>query len=415
MPSNAIVRYAPGPTCGAGYGIRAVVLILVIAACGLAATSDAAAQAPSGARGIPRYVNDPAWPKPLPNHWVIGQVGGLAVDGHDHIWVLQRALPYAIDEQGRRHELTLPERMPAVLEFDTAGSIVRSWGGQGYVPDWPRSEHALWVDQTGNVWIGGNAPGDRQVLKFSADGRPLLEIGHPTHAPRDNADTGMLGEPAGIEVDSGAHEVYIADGYLNSRIVVYDSDTGKFKRGWGAYGIPLSAIPNPPEPTGDAVSTIGHYVREGPHYVPGEPPEPQFRTPVHCVHRSADGHIYVCDRRNDRIQVFDQQGKFVREFMVHRETRENGSVWTLNFSRDPRQQYLLVADGINQRIWVLRRRDGVEVSSFGAGYLHSAHMAGLDSSGNYYVGDVGGDEGRMGGAGNGKSIQKFVLQHQPAK
>jgi len=235
MPSNAIVRYAPGPTCGAGYGIRAVVLILVIAACGLAATSDAAAQAPSGARGIPRYVNDPAWPKPLPNHWVIGQVGGLAVDGHDHIWVLQRALPYAIDEQGRRHELTLPERMPAVLEFDTAGSIVRSWGGQGYVPDWPRSEHALWVDQTGNVWIGGNAPGDRQVLKFSADGRPLLEIGHPTHAPRDNADTGMLGEPAGIEVDSGAHEVYIADGYLNSRIVVYDSDTGKFKRGWGAY------------------------------------------------------------------------------------------------------------------------------------------------------------------------------------
>ena len=262
----------------------------------------------------------------------------------------------------------------------------------------------------GNVWLGGNAPGDRQVLKFSADGKLLLEIGHPSHAPRDNADSSLLGEPAGIEVDSAAHEVYVADGYLNSRIVVYDSDTGKFKRGWGAYGIPLSEIPNLPEPTGDAASTVGHYVREGPDYVPGEPPEKQFRTPVHCVHLSADGYVYVCDRRNDRIQVFDKQGKFVREFLVHRETQANGSVWTLNFSRDPRQEYVLVADGINQRIG-LRRQDGVELSSFGAGYLHSVHAAGLDAGGNYYIGDVG-DEGREGGPGNGKSIQKFVLQHQ---
>jgi hypothetical protein len=157
---------------------------------------------------------------------------------------------------------------------------------------------------------------------------------------------------------------------------------------------------------------VGHYVREGPDYVPGEPPEKQFRTPVHCVHLSAQGFVYVCDRRNDRIQVFDQQGKFVREFMVHRETQANGSVWTLNFSRDRRQEYLLIADGINQRIWVLRRRDGVEVSSFGAGYLYSVHAAGLDSGGNYYIGDVGGDGGREGAAGNGKSVQKFVLQSQ---
>jgi DNA-binding beta-propeller fold protein YncE len=266
------------------------------------------------------------------------------------------------------------------------------------------------VDKADNVWIGGNAPGDRQVLKFTADGRQLLEIGHPTHAPRNNADTSMLGEPAGIEVDSAAHEVYIADGYLNSRIVVYDSDTGKFERGWGAYGISLRRIQNPPEPTGAAASALGRYVREGPDYVPGEAPEPQFRTPVHCVHLSAQGYVFVCDRRNDRIQVFDKQGKYLQEIMVHRETQANGSVWTLNFSHDPRQEYLLVADGINQRIWVLRRQDGVEVSSFGAGYLHSVHAAGLDSSGNYYIGDVGGDEGREGGLGNGKSIQKFVLQ-----
>jgi len=378
----------------------------------IAATFGPATQARSGEADIPHYVNDPSWPKPFPNHWVIGQIGGLAVDSHDHIWVLQRALPYSVDDQGMKHELALADRMPSVLEFDTEGNILRSWGGQGFVPDWPQSEHALWVDTAGNVWIGGNAPGDRQVLKFTADGRQLLEIGHPTHAPRDNADTSMLGEPAGIEVDDAAHEIYIADGYLNNRIVVHDSDTGKFKRGWGAYGIPLREIANPPEPTGDAASAVGHYVREGPDYVPGEPLEKQFRTPVHCVHLSAKGYVFVCDRRNDRIQVFNKQGKFLKEFLVHRETQGNGSVWALNFSRYPQQKYLLVADGISQRIWVLRRKDGVEVSSFGAGYLHSAHEGGLDSSGNYYIGDVGGDEGREGGAGNGKSIQKFVLQNR---
>jgi hypothetical protein len=389
-----------------GFGLLAAGIVVI------AATFGPATQARGGERDIPHYVNDPSWPKPFPNHWVIGQIGGLAVDSHDYIWVLQRALPYSVDDQGMKHELALADRMPSVLEFDAEGNILRSWGGQGFVPDWPQSEHALWVDKAGNVWIGGNAPGDRQVLKFTAAGRQLLEIGHPTHALRDNADTSMLGEPAGIEVDDAAHEVYIADGYLNNRIVVHDSDTGKFKRGWGAYGIPLPEIANPPEPTGDAASTVGHYVREGPDYVPGEPPEKQFRTPVHCVHLSAKGYVFVCDRRNDRIQVFNKQGKFLKEFMVHRETQGNGSVWALNFSRYPRQKYLLVADGINQRIWVLRRKDGVEVSSFGAGYLHSVHEGGLDSSGNYYIGDVGGDGGRGGGAGNGKSIQKFVLQNR---
>ncbi len=368
-----------------------------------------AASAAEGGNDAPRYANDPSWPKPFPHHWVMGQVGGLAIDRQDRIWVLQRALPYAVDEQGTKHDLAPAERMPAVMVFDTQGNILKSWGGQGFVKDWPKSEHALWIDDAGNVWIGGNAPGDRQVLKFTNDGRQLLQIGFPTNAPRNNADTTMLGEPAGIEVDDAAHEVYIADGYLNSRVMVYDSDNGNFKRGWGAYGIGLGEIANPPEPTGDAASTLGHYVREGPDYVPGEPPEKQFRTPVHCVHLSRDGLVYVCDRRNDRIQVFTKQGKFVKEFLVHRETRDNGSTWTLSFSHDPQQEFLLVGDGINQRVWVLRRTDGAEVSSFGAGYLHSVHQAGLDSKGDYYIGDVGGD-GLRPGPGNGKSVQKFTLQ-----
>ena len=134
----------------------------------------------------PTTRNDASWPKPFANHWVIGQIGGLFVDSSDHIHrVLQRPLPYALDEAGAKHDLAPADRMPSVLEFDTEGNILKSWGGQGYVPDWPKSEHALWLDAAGNVWIGGNAPGDRQVLKFSPDGKQLLEIGHPTRAPRD--------------------------------------------------------------------------------------------------------------------------------------------------------------------------------------------------------------------------------------
>lgn len=373
--------------------------------------SSPATFAAGGANDIPHYVNDPSWPKPFPNHWVMGQVGGMAIDRHGRIWVLQRALPYAVDEHGAKHDLALGQRMPAVIVFDAQGNIVKSWGRQGYVRDWPKSEHALWVDASDNVWIGGNAPGDRQVLKFTNDGRLLLEIGHPTDAPRNNADTGMLGEPAGIEVDDAAHEVYISDGYLNNRVVVYDSDTGRFKRGWGAYGIALSEVANPPEPTGAAASSFGHYVAEGPAYVPGEAPEKQFRTPVHCVHLSADGTVYVCDRRNDRIQVFTKQGKFLKEFLVHRETRGNGSVWTLSFSHDPGQKYLIIGDGVNQRAWVLQRKDGKEVSSFGQGYLFFVHQSALDARGDYYSGDVGGP-GIPRGSSNGKSVQKFVLQPQ---
>lgn len=384
-------------------GIAAASVLLLLAAAARAAPAD------DRSSDIPRYANDASWPKPFAHHWVMGQVGGMAIDRQDRIWVLQRALAFAVDDKGAKHDLAPAERMPAVMVFDAKGNIVKSWGGQGYVRDWPKSEHGLWVDADGNVWIGGNAPGDRQVMKFTNDGRQLLEIGRPTSAPRNNADTSMLGEPAGIEVDSAAHEVYISDGYFNSRVVVYDSDTGKFKRGWGAYGIPLSQVANPPEPTGANASTFGHYVAEGPAYVPGEPPEKQFRTPVHCVHQSVDGLVYVCDRRNDRIQVFTRRGKFVKEFLVHRETRGNGSVWTLSFSHDPAQKYLIVGDGVNQCAWVLRRDEGAEVSSFGRGYLFFVHQSVLDSAGNYYTGDVGGPAIARAPS-NGKSIQKFVLQ-----
>jgi DNA-binding beta-propeller fold protein YncE len=354
-----------------------------------------AASAPFATRAqdAPKYQVDASWPKQLPNNWIMGQVGGLTVDSHDHIWVLQRPRSLTADETGAaqtppRSECCLAA--PSVLEFDASGNLLKSWGGPGYVPDWPSAEHGIWVDAQENVWIGGAGAGDRQVLKFTTDGKLLMEIGHPSTAPENNQDTTILGEPAGIEVDDAAHEVYIADGYLNKRVVVFDADTGAFRRGWGAYGMALSQIDN----------------EKPANYDPAAPADAQFRNPVHCAHISADGFVYVCDRTNDRIQVFTKQGKFVREFFVHKSTLGIGSVWNLSFSHDKEQKYLLVADGEDNMIWIVLRADGSVVSSFGhngrnAGQFHWVHQSAMDSQGNYYTGEVD----------TGKRVQKFTLSH----
>lgn len=381
-------------------------LSLSVCAYGLGVKAGAAAAA--GSRNTlpaPQYVVDPFWPHQLPHNWILGQIAGLAVDSHDHVWVLQRPRTLTVDELGATQ--TPPRSQcctaaPAVLEFDDQGSVLRSWGGPGYIADWPKNEHAIWVDREDHVWIGGNGSGDRQILKFTADGHFLMQIGHPSDAPADNADTNILGQPAGIEVDDASHEVFIADGYLNNRVVVFDSETGHFKRGWGAYGIPLSQIiaAAPPEQPGSTPP-----LEHSPQYQPGDSPDKQFRTPVHCVRLSADGFVYVCDRRNDRIQVFTKQGRFVKEFIVHPSTMGNGSAWTVELSHDTRQMYLLVADGEDNVIWVLNRNDGSVVSSFGhngrnAGQFHWVHQTAIDSHGNFYTGEVD----------TGKRIQKFVLR-----
>jgi DNA-binding beta-propeller fold protein YncE len=358
----------------------------------------------AGMDDTPHYQVDPLWPKQLPNNWIMGQVGGMAIDSHDHIWVLQRPQSATEDELGAAQ--TPPRndccnKTPSVLVFNTNGDVIGSWGGPGFVPDWPTREHALWVDKSGNVWISGAGVDDRQVIKFSSDGHQLLEIGRKSKEPKNNQDTSLLGQAAGLEVDDTAHEVYIADGYLNNRIVVYDSNTGKFKRGWGAYGVPLSEIANYVEHADPDISAAGTI----PAYAPGGSPDKQFRSPVHCVRLSIDGLVYVCDRHNDRIQVFTQQGKFVQEFFVRPATLGAGSAWTVVFSNDQQQKYILVVDGENNVIWILRRSDGVIVSSFGhsgrnAGQFHWVHQAVMDSKGNLYTGEVE----------TGKRLQKFSLQ-----
>ena len=343
------------------------------------------------AQDVPRYQVDPFWPFELPNNWIIGQVGGLAVDREDHIWVLQRPASNTVDEIGA--SLTPPRSQcciaaPPVLEFDKQGHLLHFWGGPGEGFDWPKTEHGIYVDQDENVWIGGSAPTDRHVLKFKKDGHFLMQIGRPSTDPPDSLRTDILGRPAGIEVDSKAHEVYIADGYMNKRVIVFDSETGAFKRLWGAYGNP----PNDSDPGA---------------YNPGAPLDQQFRNPVHCVHISRDGLVYVCDRVNDRIQVFTKQGKFVKELTLRPETLGIGSVWQFAFSADEQQKFLLVADGENNVIWTLRRDDGAVLGQTGhngrnAGQFHWIHQLVSDSRGDLYTGEVD----------TGKRLQKFVLMNR---
>jgi hypothetical protein len=350
------------------------------------------------AQGIPKYKVDPFWPKELPNNWIMGQVGGMSVDKQDHIWVFQRPRSNTPDEAAAAQKPPTASccvPAPSVLEFDKEGNLLKSWGGPGFVPEWPGTEHGIYVDKSGNVWLSGNnpetkdVPEDRMILKFNSDGKLLMKIGHPAKGRDNNQETSYLGRVAAMEVDDAAHEIYAADGYGNRRIAVYDTETGAFKRGWGAYGIPLAQIDN----------------SDLPPYSADQPPAKQFLGPVHCVHISIDGLVYVCDRTGDRIQVFTKQGKFVKEFLVSPKTTAVGAVWTFTFSHDPQQKYLLVADGSNNVIWILNRDDGKVAGSFGhagrnAGQFHWVHQIVSDSEGNLYTGEVD----------TGKRVQKFILQ-----
>jgi DNA-binding beta-propeller fold protein YncE len=340
------------------------------------------------AEDVPHYTVDAAWPKTLPNDWIMGQAAGVAVDGDDHIWVIQRPLTLTDDEKAAslnppRTKCCRPA--PPVLEFDQEGNLLRSWGGpaQGY--DWPGNEHGIYIDGKGFVWIAANGANDGQVLKFSKDGKFVLQIGKS--GPQTNSsDTSRLGRAANMSVNVDAHEVYIADGYYNHRVIVFDSETGAFKRMWGAYGKP---------PTDEKLGD----------YDPAAPLPQQFRNPVHCVKLSADGLVYVCDRTNDRIQVFKKDGTFVREFRIESKTLSNGSVWDLEFFPDASQSYLLNADGANNEVRVIKRETGETAGAFGrngrgAGEFHWIHNLAVDSKGNIFTTEVD----------TGKRAQKFLLK-----
>jgi DNA-binding beta-propeller fold protein YncE len=340
---------------------------------------------------IPTFAVDASWPKPLPNNWIMGQIGGITVDWQSHIWVIQRPRSLTDAEKGAtlnpaRSKCCVPA--PPVLEFDVDGNLLRSWGGPGEGYEWVGREHGIEVDERGFVWIGGNADNDSAILKFSLDGKYLGQIGKI--APRTNSnDTTQLGRPAEVAIDKAANELYVADGYGNRRIIVFDATTLAYKRHWGGYGKPPNDDPQPP-------------------YDPSQPPQAQFRNPVHCIKIAGD-LVYVCDRSQNRIQVFRKDGTFVNEWFYEKNSRGDGAVFDLAIWPDPKQTWLLNADGTNNEIRVIRRDDGSVVGTFGqsgrnAGQFALLHVMAVDAKGNVYTGEV-----------EGKRIQKFRLTSDALK
>ena len=330
----------------------------------------------------PAFQVDPFWPKPLPNNWYIGAVAGVAVDKRDNLWIIHR--PATIPERILGAERNPPNttccvRAPPVLVFDTAGNLLRHWGGPGQGFEWPQTEHGIYVDTNDFVWIAGNGQRDHQILKFRLDGTFVMQIGRSGQS-RGNADTANFNRPADVEVDTAARELFVADGYGNRRVIVFDSETGAYKRHWGAYGQP-PVDGGPQAYSGTAA------------YTPGQPPSRQFASPVHCVRLTRDGLVYVCDRTNARYQVFRRDGTFVSEHFIAPETRLNGSVADLVPSPDPEQVYLYSVDNSNSVARVIRRSDGTVLSTFGrpgryAGQFFVPHNIAVDSQGSLYITEV---------------------------
>jgi DNA-binding beta-propeller fold protein YncE len=337
----------------------------------------------------PVFEVDPFWPKPLPNGWVIGMTIGLGIDARDHVYVVHRQNTVnAQRDGGASADPPISEccsAAPPVLEFDPEGNLVNSWGGPGEGFTWPTSNHGIAIDHKDNIWIGGNGAGDSHVLKFTRDGRLLMQIGTPGQ-PTNSQSLTSFGRVAKIAFDVNANEAYFADGYSNRRVAVVDMDNGQVKRFWGAYG-------NAPDDT------------PTPGYDPDAPLIQQFRTPVHCAEPSSDGLVYVCDRPNDRIQVFRTDGTFVREVRIAPRTLGDGSVWDIAFSRDPEQTHLYLADGKNERIYVIQRNTLEILTEFGSGgrqpgQFFGVHSIATDSRGNLFTTETY----------EGRRLQKFVYK-----
>jgi hypothetical protein len=313
-----------------------LVALVVALGIGVWALEDSAAS--TQAVEAPRFEVDPFWPQPLPNHWLMGSIIGVGVDSRDHVFVIHRqASLNARTEVGAAQDPPTGSccyPAPPVLEFDPEGNLVNGWGGPGEGYDWPTSNHGLSIDAKDNIWIGGNGPTDSHILKFSRDGRFLMQVGEAGR-DADSHAADHFGRVAKIAFDDDANEAYVADGYGNKRVAVIDMDTGALKRYWGAYGN---------EPSDENL---------GP-YDPDAPPAQQFRNPVHCAEPTHDGLIYVCDRPNDRIQVFRTDGTFVQEAFIAPRTLGDGSVWDIAFSRDSGQRS--AGQAIKCTRWMPRHR-----------------------------------------------------------
>ena len=379
-------------------GRTAAVSVAFLAICLGATKAQTTPPKGSMANRVPVFRVDPAWPKPLPNHWIVGVVVGVAVDGRDHAWIVHR--PNSLEPNETR---SFWHAAPPVLEFAPDGTLVSSWGGPGPGFEWPQLEHGIYVDRQDNVWLGGAGDKDSQVLKFTRQGKFLLQIGHQGQG-RGSNDTENLGAPANMVVDEAANELYVADGYVNHRVIVFDATTGAYKRHWGAFGkrpddsyVTQSGEKLPPS-SGGAVQLENKPSR----YYPAGLPPPQFSV-VHSVRISNDGLVYVCDRTNDRLQVFRKEGTLVQEAFIAKGTLGSGSVSDIGFSVDPQQRFAFVIDATNQQVYILDRRSLKVLNTFGgaghwAGQFDIAHNLAVDSKGDLFITE----------SGEGRRVQKFV-------
>ncbi len=392
--------------------IAAATTVLTIGAV-LAKKSQAARAAGNGDEVmVPKFEVDPFWPKPLPNHWILGMTIGVAVDAHDNVWVVHR--PQTLDEKESyltRGEADCCTAAPDVLEFDPAGDLMRHWGkAPGH--DWPTSNHGITIDKNGNVWLGGNGPTqpgppagslaqfrtpppdpdavikskqiyhDSFILKFSPDGKFLGEIGK-ANGSQGSLDTKNVKGVAEIRFIPGTNELVAADGYGNHRVSEWNADTLQFVRMWGAYGHAPSDEQLPPY----------------------NPDSPQFSNPVHCAVPSNDGLIYVCDRKNLRVQIFKYDGTYVKQFVLEPNSRGDGTPFEIAFSPDPEQKFMYIADGTNMKIHVFDRKSLKELYSFGnggrqPGEFYAVHNIVADSKGNLYTTETY----------HGQRVQKFIYK-----
>ncbi len=360
---------------------------------------------PIGKAPMPRFAVDASWPN-LPDTWQIGQTSGLSVDRHDHIWILQRPNSLGRLDIGLAQEPPTAlccKPAPHVIRFNPEGDVVTAWGGASYAPSikgvsqWPVNVHGLYVDDSDTLWLAGNGKDDHVVVNFDFEGNYLKSIGKRGDT-RGNMDKTTLGNPADIFYDIARGEALIADGYINARVASFDTKKGHATTIFGAYG----KAPLGPTREGD----FDQSQASQPQSQGIDLENPLFGNIIHCINQSTDGLIYVCDRRNNRVQIFKREDNgainFVHNLVVAGKTGGVGSATDVAFSPD--ETYLYVADMMNGRIWIYERRSLSLLGSIGRngrypGQFTWLHSVDTDSKGNLYTTEVN----------TGRRVQKFVL------